>query len=97
MIRQFIALLLAINVHCKMHECPHQWVEIKGKCYFFEKNKASFYKAASLCLAKGGKLFEPQTKTNRNILLTFNHHINENLQSGENIWIGIHAPENIKK
>ena len=95
MIRQFITLLLAIKVHCKMHECPHQWFEIKGKCYFFEKTKASFYEAASLCSAKGGKLFEPQN-AKINGLVIFNH-IYEHLHDGENVWIGIHAPENIEK
>ena len=74
---------------------PHEWIFIEGKCYFFEETKASFNEAASLCSAKGGKLFEPQ-KITINDMVIFNHHIYEHLQYSA-VWIGIHAPKNIEK
>ena len=95
MIRQFITLLLAIKVHCKMHECPHQWFEIEGKCYFFEKTKASFYEAASIVQQREESYLSLKMK--RSGLVIYNHHINDHLHDGENVWIGIHAPENIEK
>ena len=77
---------------------PHEWIFIEGKCYFFEKTKASFNEAASHCLAKGGKLFEPKNKM-INGLVIFNDHIYRNIHEDNhaNVWIGIQAPENMHK
>ena len=77
---------------------PHEWIFIEGKCYFFEKTKASFNEAASLCSAKGGKLFEPQNKKINGQVIS-NHHIHQNIREDmfANVWIGIQAPENMHK
>ena len=75
---------------------PEKWILIKGKCYILEQNKTSFYEAASLCTARGGKLFEPENKIINGLVIN-NHHIHPYLIENESVWIGIHAPENIQK
>ena len=95
MIRQVIALLLVIEVLCKELECPHLWYEYEGKCYFFEKTPATFHQAAEWCSAKGGKLFEPQSKSASDFVI-YRQENNEHFKNNNSIWLGIHAYQTIR-
>ncbi|XGW02492.1 hypothetical protein V3C99_014489 [Haemonchus contortus] len=41
--------------------CDDGWLRLFSSCYYFEENRMTFAKAEANCLAKGGKLFVPET------------------------------------
>ena len=43
-----------------------EWIYINGKYYHFSKRPTKFSRAETICMANGGKLFEPKTESANN-------------------------------
>ncbi|XP_069107953.1 perlucin-like protein isoform X1 [Argopecten irradians] len=68
-----VSLLIAFGIRVGQADCPDEWVQYQGSCYFFVNNYTTWHGSSKYCQSQNAELVAVESQDENDFLLRYIH------------------------